>query len=77
MIAITSTYWCSAAVFDVPITIGTHPILDNVNQSTASALSEEEVLLNATIDGDAPSPPNSPPPEFPNDGKFLHDYKRM
>lgn len=77
LIVTTSSYWCNDGIFNIPITIGTHPIQDNVTENMAAiqsissiesdnAISQESSAIDAT-------PSNSPPP-FPNDGKFTHFY---
>lgn len=77
LIVTTSSYWCNDGIFNIPITIGTHPIQDIVTENMApiqsiSAIVSDNTISQdpSTIEGDAPSP-NCPPP-FPNDGKFTH-----
>ncbi|XP_055296192.1 uncharacterized protein LOC129565385 [Sitodiplosis mosellana] len=79
VITMTSSYWNGDAIVDVPITIGTHPIRDNVAENMTSipnipfVLSGNVVSLQPSelqsVEEDAPpysSLLTSPPP-FPND----------
>lgn len=80
MIATTSSYWCSAAVFDIPITIGTNPIQEFAREDIVSIENIRSVVLDnvhlleplplQSIEEDAPpySATSNTPPPFPNDG---------
>lgn len=82
-----SSYWCSDAVLDIPLTIGTHPIHDNAIDNmtftqngpfdSLDNVVSLEPLTMRSVDRDAPpySQLALAPPPFPNDGKLTRLYK--